>query len=81
VLRLEGRVIKLEKVLTPAPRPMRRFRVLVEAGHKKVDLANSRCDRTLSSSGVLKEIVVIDGSLEGELERFIESFPIRDAGY
>jgi len=72
----------LEKILTRAPRPVKRFRILVESGYMKLDLASSRCDRTLSSSGVLKEIVVIDGSLEGEeLERFIESFPIRDAGY
>jgi hypothetical protein len=82
MLRLKGRVIKLEMILTPAPGPMKGLRLVVATGFSHVNLANSTCDRTLSSYGTLKEIVVLDGSLHGEeLERFIKSFPIRDAAY
>ena len=78
--RLNGRIAKLERSLPPPSGVKLHFRILVEKAYKPADLANSTCDRKLTVDGVLKEIVHIDGHLDDEeLERFIESFPIREA--
>jgi hypothetical protein len=80
VSRLNGRVAKLEKILIPPSGITLHCRILVEKAYKPLDLANSTCDRRLNEDGVLKEIVHIEGHLDDEeLERFIESFPIREA--
>lgn len=53
--------------------------MIVDSGATRANLATSTCERTLSVDGTLKEIVLLNGGLEGEeLERFIESFPIRE---
>ena len=81
MLRLKGRLYKLEKTLVPEKGPLKRFRVLVD-GVGSTNLATSTCTRTLRS-GTLTEIVKLDGSVDGlsdeELESFIESFPIKEA--
>jgi hypothetical protein len=55
------------------------LRVLV-SGWGPPNLANSKCTRRLTPNGGLMEIVTLDGDAdalaEGDLERFIASFPI-----
>ena len=59
------------------------FRLLVRSVVGQTDLAKSRCKRTLCAGGSLWEIVHLNGSgtdlSEGELERFIASFPIEES--
>jgi hypothetical protein len=60
--------------------PSKRCRVIVSRMDRPARLENSTCKRTLSG-GFLTEVVRLDGMREGladdQLERFIESFPIR----
>ena len=80
MLRLKGRLNKLEQVLVPAKVPQKRIRVLVDDMGGPVDLTASTCTRTLRR-GTLLEIVELRGNGNGlsdeELESFIESFPIQ----
>jgi hypothetical protein len=81
MLRLRGRLNKLEHVLVPAKGPRQRLRVVVSAVYAEPDLANSTCTRTLAK-GVLTEVVNLDGDRrelsDEQLERFVESFPIQE---
>jgi hypothetical protein len=78
--RLQGRLDKLEKTLTPLKGPLERFRVLADRVGS-LNLATSRCTRTLRG-GMLTEIVILSGSRDHlsdeQLEKFIESFPTRE---
>jgi hypothetical protein len=81
--RLMGRLNKLESVLMPAKGPRRHVRLVFGAVGGTLNLATSTCTRTLTN-GALTELVNLDGDrseLSNEqLERFIESFPIREEG-
>ena len=81
MLRLQGRLNKLERVLVPAKGPRQRVRVLMSAVCGDLNLATSTCHRTLSN-GVLTEVVHLDGDGEDlsdqQLEKFIESFPVQE---
>ena len=83
MLRLKGRLDKLERTLAPAQGPRDRIRLVLRGMTKAADLRTSTCTRTLGN-GMLTEVVVLDGSRDGlsdeQLERFIESFPIHEAG-
>ena len=60
------------------------FRLVVRPVVWPTDLAKSTCKRTLCADGSLWEIVHLNGSSsdlsDGELERFIATFPIERAG-
>jgi hypothetical protein len=79
MLRMKGRLAKLEEYLIPVQGPTKRW-VVVMHGGGPANLANSTCTRRLSN-GVLMEVVQLDGSREGvtdeELDRFVQSFPIQ----
>jgi hypothetical protein len=81
MLRLRGRLNKLEQVLVPAKGPRRHTRVVIGAVYGTPNLATSTCIRRLSQ-GALTELVNLDGSRDEwsdeQLERFIESFPIQE---
>lgn len=73
--RLKGRLAKLEKTIVPADCIRDSFR-LVTSTVGPLNLANSKCRRTLHN-GFLWERVELDGNLtDEELNKFIESFPI-----
>jgi hypothetical protein len=59
------------------------FRLLVRPVVGPTDLTESTCKRTLCADGSLWEIVHLNGSgsdlSEGELKRFIASFPLERA--
>ena len=78
--RLKGRLGRLESAL--APRQTERFRVVCENVGRQLDLAKSSCTRYIAG-GQLFEFVELDGSREhmpdADLEKFIQSFPIRDS--
>jgi hypothetical protein len=80
--RIGLRLEKLEKSLATVDGPRRTLRVVVQAVCGPTTLANSECTRTLSADGMLVEYVHLDGSSkelpDGELERFIASFPIAE---
>ena len=81
MLRLLGRLGKLEKVLTPAQGATKRW-IVVAVGGRPANLANSKCTRRVSN-GVLMEVVQLDGNRDelsdGQLQKFVESFPIEGA--
>jgi hypothetical protein len=80
MLRVKGRLDKLERVLVPSKGPRRHMRVVMGAVYGTPNLATSTCIRRLSQ-GALTELVNLDGSRDEwsaeQLERFIESFPIQ----
>jgi hypothetical protein len=82
MLRMRGRLHKLEQTLVPSKGPRLRMRLVMCAMTKAADLAASTCQRTLAN-GVLTEVVHLDGDrseLSNEqLEHFIESCPIQEA--
>ena len=61
--------------------PRRRLRLVVARMDRPLNLATSRCTRTLSPDGFLMEVVRLDGIRTGlgeeELERFVASFPVQ----
>jgi hypothetical protein len=61
--------------------PRQRLRLVVARMDRPLNLATSRCTRTLSPDGFLMEIVRLNGICTGlgeeELERFVASFPIQ----
>jgi hypothetical protein len=81
-----NRVHRLE-VQTNAQRdlelnPRKRFRIVVcRVTTHAASLANAICDRELTESGCLSELVTLDGTRDHisdeELDRFIASFPAR----
>jgi len=74
--RIGLRLDKLERSLATVDGPRETLRVLVRGW----TMASSECTRTLCPDGTLLECVRLDGSgaelPDGELERFIASFPI-----
>jgi hypothetical protein len=81
MLRLKGRLEKLEKALVPSQGPRQLMRVVISGMCAPANLGTSRCKRTLRN-GTLTEIVELDGSCDDlsdeQLENFIESFPIQE---
>lgn len=81
MLRLSGRLAKLEKVLVPVQGVTKRWIVNVVGG-RPANLANAKCMRRISN-GVLMELVQLDGHRdelsEEQLKTFVESFPIERA--
>jgi hypothetical protein len=79
MLRMRGRLNRLERVLVPSKARQKRLRLVICAMTKAADLATSTCYRSLAN-GVLTELVQLDGDRsklsEEQLQRFIESFPI-----
>jgi hypothetical protein len=82
MLRLRGRLNRLERVLVPSKGPQKRIRLVICAMTKAADLATSTCYRSLAN-GVLTEMVHLDGDRselsDEQLERFIESSPLQEA--
>ena len=60
MLRMRGRLNKLERVLVPSKGPQKRIRLVICAMTKAADLATSTCYRSLAN-GVLTEVVHLDG--------------------
>jgi hypothetical protein len=81
MLRLRGRLTRLENALIPVQSQTKRWLVVVP-GVGPANLANATCTRT-RTQGMLAEVVLLDGSREGltdeELDRFVQSFPIQGA--
>jgi hypothetical protein len=81
MLRLIGRLAKLEKVLAPVRDATKRW-IVVVVGGRPANLANAKCIRRVSN-GVLMEVVQLDGNRDGlseeQLNTFVESFPIEGA--
>jgi hypothetical protein len=81
MLRLRGRLNRLERILVPSKGPRTRFRLVMSAVCGDLNLVTSTCERRLAN-GVLTEVVHLDGDrseLSNEqLERFIESFPVQE---
>ncbi len=79
MLRILGRLEKLEKVLVPAHGATKRW-IVVVAGGRPANLANATCMRRFSN-GMLMEIVQLDGHhhelSDTQLSTFVESFPIQ----
>ena len=77
--RLTGRLDRLQKAL--APHEGKRMRVICCGVAERGDLAKATCSRALTN-GCLTECVSLEGRIEDipeeELEKFIQSFPIRD---
>jgi len=77
---LRHRLKRLERVQAAVQEP---FRIIV-TGVGRLNLAESRCTRTLSENGGVTEVVWLNGSSndlsEEELEKFIASFPVQRAG-
>jgi len=80
MLRLRGRLARLEKTLAPAHAPRKHVRWLFRGICGTADLATSFCRRWIAADGTLWESVTLDVCREGltdeRLEKFIESFPI-----
>jgi hypothetical protein len=80
MLRMRGRLNKLERILAPSKGPRLRLRLVMSAVCGDLNLATSTCERTLGS-GVLTEVVHLDGDRselnDEQLERFIDGFPIQ----
>jgi hypothetical protein len=81
---LYRRLAKVEQAI--APKQQEGVRLICSSpcssSWKKLDLAQSTCTRYRCEDGALTEIVHLDGDRaeisEEELERFIQSFPIRN---
>ena len=75
------RLDKLDAILNPLREPLRSKRWVLTVLGRPATLANTRCTRRLHSNGTLMEVVTLDGTCEGladdDLERFIQSCPIR----
>lgn len=60
------------------------FRWVISLPWKRLDLTKSTCQRYRCENGALIEVVQLDGDVkdlrEGELERFIQGFPIQKQG-
>ena len=78
---LARRLEKLEGRRDPSYEP---FRVMMTLPWKKLDLSKSTVLRYRCENGTLVEVVQLDGAAadlaDAELERFIQSFPIRKQG-
>jgi hypothetical protein len=82
---LVKRLARLEERLTPVHpdylrNPRIRHRLVVRRLGSASGLETATCRRTLSADGALFEMVKLDGSrfdlADGQLEQFVESFPI-----
>ena len=79
---LKPRLQKLERQRSAVAREP--FRIVVSHAGKPLDLSKATCTRTLCPNGQLMEHVDLNGGDYGlneeDLERFIQSFPIRVLG-
>jgi hypothetical protein len=77
---LGSRLEKLESSWNAAKKPSQIIRIVVSNYAGSLNLATSKCQRTLSANGLLMEIVNFDGNTdelkEQELEQFVEGFPV-----
>jgi hypothetical protein len=77
-MRLKSRIERLETQRRSAEQDS--LRIVVTAPWP-TDLTRATCNRTRCDNGSLTEVVFLNGSQDGisdeELERFIESFPIK----
>ena len=77
-MKVKRRLERLEQKRSDA---RQRFRVVVCAIGRSLNLANSTCKRTLAEDGLLTEVVRLDGSRDDltdeELDRFVASFPLQ----
>jgi hypothetical protein len=72
---------RLERLERRAPEKASQvFWVLVRCVCGPPNLATSKCWRTLSTNGVVTELIELDGGRDGlsdeDLDRFVEGFPI-----
>jgi hypothetical protein len=80
------RIARLECRLAPrlqpdfVSNPQDRFRLVVSAMDHALNLETSTCRRTLTASGILTEVVRLDGIrgdlTDEELGNFVEGFPV-----
>ena len=77
---LERRLCRIEQTLAPIEKEP--VRVIVRTPWKRLDLTRSTCTRYRCDDGTLVEVVQLNGDPEdisaGQLERFIQGFPIRN---
>ena len=81
------RIARLEDQFKPAIQPdflrnpRQSLRMVVSEMDHRLSLETSTCRRTLTASGSLTEVVRLDGIRGGlsdeELEKFVQSFPIK----
>ena len=80
-MRLKSRIERLETQRQSAQQEL--FRVVVTSPWA-TDLTKATCSRMRCADGSLTEVVFLNGSRDGisdeDLERFIESFPIKAQG-
>jgi hypothetical protein len=78
---LASRLEKLESSWHGAKVPSQIIRIVVSNYAGSLNLAKSKCQRTLSPNGLLMEIVNFDGNTdelkEQELAQFVECFPVQ----
>jgi hypothetical protein len=82
------RIARLEDQFAPKVqpdflrRPRQRLRLVVSGMDRDLALETSTCQRTLTATGCLIEVVRLDGRHNGltheELEKFVKNFPVRD---
>ena len=87
---VDRRIRRLEGQIWPAAQPdflrhpRQHIRVVVSALGRELNLEESTCQRSLDATGLLTEIVDLNGSGEGlsqeELDRFVASFPVKVSG-
>ena len=85
---LARRVHRLQRQFAPIPdylqNPRDRFRLVVSGMDHPLNLATSRCTRTLCPNGTLLEVVHLDGIRgnlnDEEVDRFVGSFPVNIMG-
>ncbi len=86
--KLKRRVEQLEERSGGQSRePRKRLRLVITRADRKPSLENAECRRTLCPDGTLMELVHLENSREGHdelseeaLDRFVESFPVRNSG-
>jgi hypothetical protein len=78
---LASRLEMLESTWNGAKVPSQIIRIVVSNYAGSLNLAKSKCQRTLSPNGLLMEIVNFDGNTDElkdqELEQFVEGFPVQ----
>ena len=87
---IDRRVRRLEDQIGPAAQPdflrypQQHIRVVVSALGRELNLAESTCSRTLDASGLLTEMVELNGDGQElsreELDRFVARFPVQVQG-
>ena len=83
---MDRRLRRLEDQIGPAAQPdvlrhpRQHIRVVVGALGRALNLAESTCSRTLDASGLLTEMVELNGDGQGlsreEIDRFVARYPV-----